>query len=169
MRRFSILGLMGFVLAVAVAFAALRGANQYWAGGLLLALLGLLGYAALASIHGQGRARAAWLGFLVIGGGYLLAVRTLPTLEAGCLPTSQLMEYVERQVIGANVITVNYTSNGLVTTTSLSPPHRRQPRLRFWRRPVHRPFGALRIPPRLAPRARPAPRTSSANGIHRGR
>ena len=44
MRRFSIRTLMGHVLAVAVAFAALRGANEYWAGGLTLCVLALLGY-----------------------------------------------------------------------------------------------------------------------------
>jgi hypothetical protein len=120
MRRFSILSLMGFVLALAVAFAALRGANQYWAGGLVLAVLGLLGYATLASVHRQGKARAAWLGFLVLGGGYFLAVKVLPAQESGWLPTSQLLSYVERQVIGANAITVNFTPAGTVTTTATS-------------------------------------------------
>jgi hypothetical protein len=114
MRRFSIRTLMGFVLAIAVAFAALRGANEYWAGGLVLAVLGLLGYAILASIHRQGRARAAWLGFLVLGGGYFLAVKALPAQESGWLPTSQILSYVEQQVIGANVLTVNIQRSGKV-------------------------------------------------------
>ena len=110
MRRFSIRKLMGFVLAIAVAFAALRGANDHWAGGLVLGFLGLLGYAILASIHRQGIARAAWLGFLVAAGGYFLAVRALPEQERGWLPTSQLLAYVEQQVVGVNTYTVNFTT-----------------------------------------------------------
>ena len=46
MRRFTILSLMGVVLGVAVAAAALRSANDYWAGGLLVATVILIGTAA---------------------------------------------------------------------------------------------------------------------------
>src|SRR5882724_7844529 len=109
MRRFSIRNLMVFVLAIAVAFAALRGANQYWAGGLVLAILCLLGNSLLRSIHARGQARAASLGFLILAGGYFLAVRTLPAQESAWLPTSQLLAYVERQVIGDRSITLNFT------------------------------------------------------------
>jgi hypothetical protein len=117
MRRFSIRNLMGLIVAIAVAFAALRGANDHWAGGLVLAFLGLLGYSILASIHRQGAARAVWLGFIVAGGGYFLAVRALPDQERGWLPTSQLLTYVEQQVVGVNSITVNIL--GAIVNTPL--------------------------------------------------
>jgi hypothetical protein len=118
MRRFSIRNLMVFVLAIAVAFAALRGANEYWAGGLVLAVLFLLGYSILRSIHTQGQARAASLGFLILAGGYFLALRALPAQESAWLPTSQLLAYVERQVIGDRMFTVNFTTGGTITTTA---------------------------------------------------
>jgi hypothetical protein len=38
MKRITILSLMGLVLALAVAIAALRRADDYWAGGLVLAV-----------------------------------------------------------------------------------------------------------------------------------
>jgi hypothetical protein len=118
MRRFSIRNLMGFIVAIAVAFAALRGANEFWAGGLVLAVLCLLGYSLLRSIHARGKARAASLGFLILGGGYFLAVRTLPAQESAWLPTSQLLSYVERQVIGDRVFAVNFTSGSTITSTA---------------------------------------------------
>jgi hypothetical protein len=120
MRRFSIRNLMGFVLAIAVAFAALRGANAYWAGGLVLAVLFLFGYSILRSIHARGEARAASLGFLAFAGGYFLAVRTLPAQESAWLPTSQILAYVESRVIGNMALTVNFTPTGTVTTTATS-------------------------------------------------
>ena len=43
--RFSIAGLMGVVLLVAVGFAALRSSSETWAGILLLATLGAIGIA----------------------------------------------------------------------------------------------------------------------------
>jgi hypothetical protein len=121
MRRFSIRKLMGFVVIIAVAFASLRGANAYWAGGLVLAFLGLLGYSILASIHRQAAARAAWLGFIVAGGGYFLAVRALPDQERGWLPTAQLLSYIEQQVVGMNTFAVGLTSAAFVNTTSQAP------------------------------------------------
>ncbi|WP_435008114.1 hypothetical protein P12x_005389 [Tundrisphaera lichenicola] len=113
MRRFSILSLMGLVLAVAISFAALRGANDWWAGGLVLATLGLLGYGILAAWHGRGRSRAAWLGFLVFAGGYFFAIRTLPDPEASWLPTSQALQIFQDRWFGASFFTIS-----LATTTT---------------------------------------------------
>ncbi len=113
MRRFSILGLMGFVLAIAVAFAALRGSNAYWSGGVLLVTLGLLGFAILAAIRG----RVGWLGFLVACGGYFLAVRALPATETALLPTSLLLNYAQDRFLAPTVFTVT----SLIGMTT-SPP-----------------------------------------------
>jgi hypothetical protein len=47
MRRFSIRTLMAFLLVPAVALAALRNANDLWAGMMLLTALGAVGVAIL--------------------------------------------------------------------------------------------------------------------------
>ncbi|MGO9464117.1 MAG: hypothetical protein ACLQIB_09065 [Isosphaeraceae bacterium] len=70
MRRFTILGLMGLVLGLAVAIAALRNADDHWAVGLLLATALHMGVAALGAVYHAGRRRAGRLGFAVFGGGY---------------------------------------------------------------------------------------------------
>ena len=49
MKRITILSLMGPVLALAVAIAALRRADDYWAGGLLLATPLVLAVALIAA------------------------------------------------------------------------------------------------------------------------
>ena len=58
MRRVTILGLMGLVLGVAVAIAALRNADDYWAGGLMLATALLIGMVTLGAVYHSGRRRA---------------------------------------------------------------------------------------------------------------
>ena len=58
MRRFTILSLMGLVLVLALAIAALRNANDSWAGGLLLATPLLLCSALIGASCGQRRSRA---------------------------------------------------------------------------------------------------------------
>lgn len=115
MRRFSIFGLMGFVLAIAVAFAALRGSNIYWSGGVLLVTLGLLGFAILAALRG----RVGWLGFLVACGGYFLAVRALPATETASLPTSLVLDYALDRFVPPVSVTFNSLSLPFMTA---SPP-----------------------------------------------
>ena len=64
MRRFSIRALMGRVLALAVGLAASCGANEYWAGGLLLATPLLFGIALIGGLCGKVRSRARADGIL---------------------------------------------------------------------------------------------------------
>jgi hypothetical protein len=73
--RFRITALMGLVLFVGVAFAALRDASEWWAGALLVVTIGLLLTACLGVVYRTGGDRAFWLGMLVFGGGYLLLSR----------------------------------------------------------------------------------------------
>jgi hypothetical protein len=99
MRRFTILGLMGLVLGLAVAIAALRNADDYWAGGLMMATAGLIGVAALGAFYHSGRRRARRLGFVVFGGGYFALV--FLGLHAGNLaklPTTWVLTYVHQRV-----------------------------------------------------------------------
>jgi hypothetical protein len=99
MRRFTILGLMGLVLGVAVAVAALRNADDYWAGGLLVATALLIGMAVLGAVYHSGRRRAARLGFAVFAGGYFaLAFLGLSAENRAKLPTTWLLSYVHNLV-----------------------------------------------------------------------
>src|SRR5215813_13329259 len=99
MRRFTILGLMGSVLGMAVAIAALRNADDNWAGGLLLGTAVLIGVVTLGAFYHSGRRRAGRLGFAVFGGGYFaLAFLGLSDHNLGRLPTSWLLFYVHQRV-----------------------------------------------------------------------
>lgn len=69
--RFSIAGLMGLVVVVAVGVAALRSGSEDWAGIVLTLTLGLLGAAVLGAIYRTGPRRAFWVGFALFGWGYL--------------------------------------------------------------------------------------------------
>jgi hypothetical protein len=111
MRRFTIRGLMGSVIVLALAFAALRNADDYWSGGILFVTLALMGTAVLAVVYERGRSQAGWLGFLVFGGAYLaLSLGQLPTAEVSAnLPTTRFMSYAH-----ARVDTVGRLRNKLV-------------------------------------------------------
>src|SRR4051794_8501084 len=100
MRRFSILGLMGLIVALAIGLAALRGANEYWAGGLLLATPVLLCVALVGALCGKKRSRAGRLGFAVFGGAYFaLAFLGLSEANLAKLPTSMLLRFVTERVV----------------------------------------------------------------------
>jgi hypothetical protein len=70
--RFTIAGLMGLVVVVAVGVAALRFASDLWAGILLMPTLGTLGAAVLAFHERTGSLRSWWRGFALFGWGYLV-------------------------------------------------------------------------------------------------
>jgi hypothetical protein len=72
MRRFSIVGMMSFVLVCSICLAALRNANELWAGILLLLTLTMLGISLLGIFYLRGEDRAWWLGYSLFGGGYML-------------------------------------------------------------------------------------------------
>jgi hypothetical protein len=61
---------MSIVIALAVGLAALRNANELWAGFMSLLSWALLGVALLGVIQGREVVRAWWLGYLVLAGGY---------------------------------------------------------------------------------------------------
>jgi hypothetical protein len=112
MRRFTILNLMGFVLALALGLAALRGANDYWASGLLLGTPLLLCVALVGGLCGVECARAPRLGFAVFGGAYFaIALLGLSEGSLGNLPTSRLLAYVHEKVAGTLPFNVTFTSS----------------------------------------------------------
>ncbi len=71
MRRLSLRTLMAFILVAAVGLAALRNANDLWAGMMLMLALTSVGVSILGAALLRGCERAWWLGFAVFGGGYL--------------------------------------------------------------------------------------------------
>jgi hypothetical protein len=129
MRRFTILNLMGIVLALAVAIAALRNADDSWAGGLLLATPVLLGVVLLGAAYSAGRRRAGRLGFVVFGGGYFaLAFLGLSEPNLAKLPTSWLLAFVHQRVAPPQAFTFTtlftapaQTGQGRILTTDVSP------------------------------------------------
>ena len=130
MRRFTILGLMGLVLGVAVAIAALRNADDYWAGGLMLATALLIGVVTLGAVYHSGRRRAGRLGFAVFGGGYFaLAFLGLSDQNLAKLPTTWLLAYVHQRVAPPQsfIFTVHgrhgpgQTGQGTILTSNVTP------------------------------------------------
>lgn len=100
MRRFTILSLMLLVVALAVGIAALRGANEYWAGGLLLATPLLHCTALVGGLCGRESSRARMLGYAVFGGAYFaLAFLGLSETNLAKLPTSWLLQYVHQRAL----------------------------------------------------------------------
>src|SRR5262249_32383629 len=70
--RTTILGLMAFVLLVAIGFAALREATGWWASGAFSATLLVLALAAAYAVHRRGPRRAFWSAFAAFGWSYML-------------------------------------------------------------------------------------------------
>jgi hypothetical protein len=72
MRRYSIRSLMAVVILAAIGLAALRNANELWAGLMLLVALATIGVTLLGTVISRGRERTWWAGFAFFAGGYLL-------------------------------------------------------------------------------------------------
>jgi hypothetical protein len=100
MGRFSIRALMSVIVVSAVGLAALRNANELWAGAMLCVALAALGVAVLGGIFLRGREQAWWLGFVVIGSGYLIASLGPTQPQLGATP---LLSYVQSLVSALHV------------------------------------------------------------------
>jgi hypothetical protein len=132
MRRVTILGLMGLVLGLALAIAALRNADDSWAGGLLLATPLLIGLATLGAVYHSGRRRAGRLGFAVFAGGsFALAFLGLSDRDLAKLLTTWLLTYVHQHVAPPLTFTVTLTGvgtgqagQGTVLLSQVTPPDR---------------------------------------------
>jgi hypothetical protein len=104
MRRFSIRSLMAFVLVSAVGLAALRNANELWAGLMLTVAFGAAATAVMGALTLRGVERYRWAGFAVFSGGYL-AMTLGPGLNApfkSHFGTTALLNYVQSQVAVAS-------------------------------------------------------------------
>jgi hypothetical protein len=72
MRRFSIRTLMALIVVSAVGLAALRNANDLWAGMMFLAVLAAVGIALIGTFILRDRERYWWAGFAFFAGSYLV-------------------------------------------------------------------------------------------------
>jgi hypothetical protein len=90
--RFSLLALFGCVTVAAIACAALINPTKAWCSGVITSVFVLLFFAVLSVIYGSEQRRAFWVGFAVVGWGYILMHAFLGHLQiAGYLATSQLL------------------------------------------------------------------------------
>lgn len=90
--RFSIASLLGVVLFISVALAALRASTDVWDGCLLGLVLLILLTAILLAVHWTERRRAYWLGFALFGWTYLIASMIPPI--GSRLPTTKGLAYL---------------------------------------------------------------------------
>jgi hypothetical protein len=103
MPRFSISGLMTFVLVSAVGLAALRNANEVWVGIMLTLALGMLGVGLLGVFFEHTKRRAWWAGFVLFAGGYLWLAFG-PWCKEEIQPklvTTQLLAHVHSQAMSS--------------------------------------------------------------------
>jgi hypothetical protein len=119
--RFSIASLLALVLFLAIAFAALRAANELWDSAVFTGTLAILLAAVLLAVHRTQRRRAFWLGFAVFGWVALFA-SLVPAVESR-LPTTKLLAYLDSEVLGRNarrVVTLSRNAIDLRTTVNSS-------------------------------------------------
>lgn len=94
--RFSIAGLLGVVLFISVALAALRDSTDAWDSGVLGLTLTILLTAILLAVHRRDRKRAYWLGFALFGWAYLVG-SLVPAVESR-LPTTRGLAYLHSKL-----------------------------------------------------------------------
>jgi hypothetical protein len=70
--RFSIASLLAVVLVLALAFAALRNPNRFWASATFTLAILAVSVAVVVAVARKGQARLTWLGFAVFGWASLL-------------------------------------------------------------------------------------------------
>ncbi len=97
--RFSIAGLMGVVLIVAIGLAALRSASDIWAGVIFLATCSVLALSIVGVICRREAERAWWLGFAIFGWGYMaLAFWPSDVPRLPRLPTMALLQWLSAKL-----------------------------------------------------------------------
>src|SRR5262245_18485591 len=98
--RFSLISLMVMVAYVALACAALRYATDLWSSGMFTLAVVLQMVALLCTVFRREQTRAAWIGFLVFGGGYLLLTCGPWSHEGSDLVTSQGLVWLGEKMHG---------------------------------------------------------------------
>ena len=114
--RFTIAGLLGTVLFLAVGLAALRAATDAWDSGVLGITLALLLISVLLAVHRTEGRRAYWFGFALFGWVYLV-MSLVPPVEAR-LPTTKALAYLDSKVPGRTVSAIAFSVEGRSIGTS---------------------------------------------------
>jgi hypothetical protein len=119
--RFTIGGLLGIVVFIAVAFAALRVATDLWDSGVVTAALSALMASLLMTVHRRDRKRTFWLGFALFGWSYLI-VSLVPPVGSR-LVTTKGLAYLDSKVAdrGITLARAVTASGGTTSTWSPSP------------------------------------------------
>jgi hypothetical protein len=94
--RFTIASLLGLVILVAVAVAALREATDAWDSGVFGVTLVVLLTSVLLAMHRTESRKAFWLGFALFGWAYLV-MSLVPPIEVR-LPTTQGLAFLDSKV-----------------------------------------------------------------------
>ena len=103
MRRFSIRSLAAFIVVAAIGLAALRDANDLWAGMLLLLALAAVAIAVIGAVILRGGERYWWAGFAFFGGGYL-ALTVGPWLSDTLQPqlgTTEVLRHAHHRMMAS--------------------------------------------------------------------
>ena len=171
MPRVSIAGAMLWVVASAVAVAALNRPSPLWAGLLVAVTLGALTYALIGVLHARGPSRAYWSGFAVAGW-MAFAVHYAPWFREHVTPmlgTTALSDMTYHLLRGAKgdadpginpvlsplaMHTVYFAgNNGVQPMPGVAPP-------------VIDPSAAGDLPPATSPSTTPAPSAAPAQYVY---
>jgi hypothetical protein len=130
--RFTISSLLGLVFFVAIAFAALRQADDLWDSVVFSLTLGILLASVLLAIHRSESRRAFWLGFALFGWAYLGA-SLIPPIEARLL-TTRALAYLDSKVPGHDpFVRFGFTPDGTLAIDQSST-------IRIWDAATGRPL-----------------------------
>jgi hypothetical protein len=94
MGRFSLASVLWIVALIALGFAALRDASNFWLGATFVVTLGLLCASVLGAVIERNRGGSWWLGFAVFGWAYLVAGLIPPFDKTARVPSRWVAQQV---------------------------------------------------------------------------
>jgi hypothetical protein len=121
--RFSIAGLMGFVLVAALGFGGLKGADETWASGCYTLVVATLILAVLTAVQSRRGNRAYWAGFAIAGWvyfGVVFGAMGPYRVISPQLLTELLFDRLEAMMHPSNTFTytVSVTSPSIMTSST---------------------------------------------------
>jgi hypothetical protein len=113
--RFHIGSVLILVVFLGVGFAALREADDLWDSIILSLTVGALLGSLLLAIHRKAEKRAFWVGFALLGWGYV-GLTAVPSIEPRLL-TSKALIYLDSKVPGRPLVITGQAWGGPGSTT----------------------------------------------------